>query len=91
MGKGKENNKVKKVLGKNVELFPYPLPYHLVNLLCSLSTWLSPYQLMLILDLLTLVCKEITLFSILLFGRSFLGTMERAESWTLSWLAEERR
>ena len=37
MGKGKENNKVKKILGKNVraivsdELFPYPIPY-LVNL-----------------------------------------------------------
>ena len=35
MGKGKENNKAKKILGKNVhaivtvELFPYPMPYHI--------------------------------------------------------------
>ena len=46
---------------------------------------------MLILARLTLVFKEITLFSVPPFGRGFLGTMERAESWTLSWLAEERR
>ena len=96
MGKGKENNKVKQILGKNVraivtdELFPYPVPY-LVNFVFISSTWFSPYQLKLILTLLTLVCKEVTLFSVP-FGRGFLGTMERAQKvGPLSWLAEERR
>ena len=97
MGKGKENNKVKKILGKNVhaivtvELLPYPMPYHLVNVVFISSTWLSPYQLMLILALLSLVCKEITLFSVPLLGEAFSEQWRERKVGPFSWLAEERR
>ena len=96
MGKEKENNKVKKILGKNVraivtdELFPYPIPY-LVNLVFISSTWFSPYQLKLILTLLTLVCKEITLFSVPLLGEAFSEQWRERKVGPFSWLAEERR